>query len=205
MTRDPLEALLRLRRMTVDEARRDVAECLRIESEAVAAVAAIKASIAHETAAATSLAAGDAEVEAFGAWFRRIRPTQLAALAAKDEAETAMVRARGVLGAARAAVRAAEKMLEKHAAAAQAAAEHRAQREIDEAALQSERAKIVSPSHSREGAAGGGRGAIAVPSPRMSLQPRAGRRRPRKAGFYINPPVLYRSSKAKGPELCVSR
>jgi flagellar export protein FliJ len=146
MTRDPLEALLRLRRMTVDEARRDVAECLRIESEAVAAVAAIKASIAHETAAATSLAAGDAEVEAFGAWFRRIRPTQLAVLAAKDEAETAMVRARGVLGAARAAVRAAEKMLEMHAAAARAATEHRAQIEIDEAALQSERTKVFSPS-----------------------------------------------------------
>ena len=49
MTHDPLQALLRLRRMTADEARRDVAECLRIESEAAAAVAAIKASIERET------------------------------------------------------------------------------------------------------------------------------------------------------------
>jgi hypothetical protein len=51
-----------------------------------------------------------------------------------------------VLGAARAAVRAAEKMLEMHAAAARAATEHRAQIEIDEAALQSERTKVFSPS-----------------------------------------------------------
>jgi hypothetical protein len=135
MSRDPLEALLRLRRMTADEARRGLAECLRIESETVAAVAAIKASIARETEAATSLAADDAEVEAFGAWLRRMRPVQRAAIAAKEDAETATVRARTVLGAARAAVRAAEDMLEKRAAAAQAAAEHKAQGEIDEAAL----------------------------------------------------------------------
>ena len=92
MTHDPLEALLRLRRMAADEARRDLAECLRIESEAAAAVAAIKAAIERETEVATSLAAGDAEVEAFGAWLRRIRPMQRAALAAEDAAETATVR-----------------------------------------------------------------------------------------------------------------
>src|SRR3954447_18779578 len=123
MTRDPLEALLRLRRVTADQARRDVAECLRIESEAAAAVAAIKASIERETEVATSLAAGDAEVEAFGAWLRRVRPKQCAALAAEDEAATATLRARTLLGAARAAVRTVEEMLEKRAAAAHAAAE----------------------------------------------------------------------------------
>ena len=64
--------------MAADEARRGLAECLRIESEAAAAVAAIKAAIERETEAATSLAAGDAEVEAFGAWLRRIRPKQRA-------------------------------------------------------------------------------------------------------------------------------
>ena len=40
MTHDPLQALLRLRQVTADEARRDMAACLRIESEAAAAVAA---------------------------------------------------------------------------------------------------------------------------------------------------------------------
>jgi hypothetical protein len=135
MIRDPLQALLRLRRVTADEARRDVAECLRIEGEAAAAVAAIKAAIERETEVATGLAAGDAEVEVFGAWLRRVRPKQRAALAAEDEAATATVRARTLLGAARAAVRAVEEMLQKHAAATHAAAERKVQGEIDEAAL----------------------------------------------------------------------
>ena len=134
MSQDPLEALLRLRRMAVDESRRGLAACLRGESEAAAAVAAIEAAIERETEAATNLAAGDAEVEAFGAWLRRIRPKQEAAEAAEAEAETATARARMLLGAARAAVRAAEEMLAKRAAEAQAAAERKAQGDIDEIA-----------------------------------------------------------------------
>ncbi|HME23574.1 MAG TPA: hypothetical protein VKI44_19990 [Acetobacteraceae bacterium] len=134
MTRDPLEALLRLRRMAADEARRGLAECLRVESEAAVAVAAIEAAIERETEVATNLAAGDAEVEAFGAWFRRIRPKHRSAQAVEAEAEAATASARAVLGAARAAVRATEEMLEKHAVAAQAAAERAAQGEIDEVA-----------------------------------------------------------------------
>ncbi len=99
MTRDPLEALLRLRRIAVDEARRDLAECLRVESEAAAAVAAIEAAIEQETEVATSLAAGDAEVEAFAAWLRRIRPKQRAALEAETQAEAETARARAVCSA----------------------------------------------------------------------------------------------------------
>ncbi|HEY2619395.1 MAG TPA: hypothetical protein VGI78_18790 [Acetobacteraceae bacterium] len=137
MTDDPLEALLRLRRMAADEARRGLAQCLRVESEAAAAVAAIEAAIERETEAATCLAAGDAEVEAFAAWLRRIRPKQQAAHAAEVEAEAATTRARAVLGAARASVRAVEEMLEKRAATAQAEAERRAQNEIDEVAQRS--------------------------------------------------------------------
>lgn len=134
MSHDPLEALLRLRRLAADEARRGLAECLRVESEAAAAVAAIEVKIEQETEVASSLAAGDAEVEAYAAWLHRIRPKQAAAHAAEAEAETATVRARGVLGAARAAVRAAEEMLERHAAALHAEDQRRAQAEIDEIA-----------------------------------------------------------------------
>ncbi len=137
MSHDPLEALLRLRRMAADEARRGLAECLRVESETTAAVAAIEAAIDREMEAASSLAAGDAEVEAFAAWLRRIRPKQQSAQAAADDAETATTQARAVLGAARAGVRAAEEMLEKHAATAKAAAERQAQSEIDEVAQRS--------------------------------------------------------------------
>ena len=81
MTHDPLESLLRLRRLAVDEARRGLADCLRVESLAAHAVAAIESAIDHETDVATDLASGDAVVEAFAAWLRRIRPKQHGVLA----------------------------------------------------------------------------------------------------------------------------
>jgi flagellar export protein FliJ len=137
VSRDPLEALLRLRRIAADEARRGLAECLRTEGEAAAAVATIEAAIDRETEAATSLAAGDAEVEAFAAWLRRILPKQRAALAAAEAAEAATTQARGVLGAARAGVQATEETLEKRAVVLRAEAEQKAQNEIDEAAQRS--------------------------------------------------------------------
>jgi flagellar export protein FliJ len=134
VTHDPLEALLRLRRLAVDQARRGLADCLRIESQAAQSVAAIEAAIEHEMEVATSLAAGDVEVEAFAAWLRRVRPKQQAAHAAETQAEAATAQGRAILAAARAAVKAAEEMLERHAAAKLAEAERQAQREIDEAA-----------------------------------------------------------------------
>jgi flagellar export protein FliJ len=137
MTHDPLDALLKVRRMAADEARRGLAECLRAESEAIAAIVEIEASIGRETEAATSLAADDAEVEAFAAWLRRIRPQQRAAHAAAEEAEAAATQARMLLGAACAAIRAAEEMLAKHAAEARAAAQRKGQAEIDEMAQRS--------------------------------------------------------------------
>jgi flagellar export protein FliJ len=132
MTRDPLEALLRLRRLAADEARSALADCLRNEDTAVQAIAAIEAAIERETAAATSLAVGDAEVEAFAAWLRRIRPKQHAAHVAEDQAEADTARARIMLAVARTAVQAAEDMLEEHAAARRAEAERRAQYDLDE-------------------------------------------------------------------------
>ena len=134
MTRDPLQTLVRLRRAAVDEARRGLAECLCEEGEAASAVSAIESAIARETEAAGNLAAGDVEVEAFGAWLRRIRPERQAALAAAEAATEAVVQARVVLAAARAAMQAAEEVLAEHAAPARAAAGRRDQAEIDEAA-----------------------------------------------------------------------
>jgi flagellar export protein FliJ len=134
MNHDPLESLLRLRRLAVDEARRGLADALRSESEAARTIAAVEAAIEREADVASSLAAGDAEVEAFAAWLRRIRPKQQAAHDAADEAEAATGLARTVLGVARAAVRAAEEMLAKHAAELHAQAERQVQAELDEVA-----------------------------------------------------------------------
>jgi flagellar export protein FliJ len=137
MTRDPLEALLRRRNLAVDQARRGLADCLRAEGQAAQSVAAVEAAIEHEIAVATNLASGDAEVEAFAAWLRRIRPKQQAAHAAEAQAEAATSQARAVVAAARAAVRAAEEMMAQHAAARLTEAGRHAQREIDEVAQRS--------------------------------------------------------------------
>jgi flagellar export protein FliJ len=134
MNRDPLEALVRLRRLAADEARRGLADCLRDEEAAAHAVATIEADIERETEAAANLATSDAEVEAFAAWLRRIRPIQYAAHVAADRAEAETVRARAVLTAARSAVEAAEEMLAKHQAARRAEAERLEQHALDEAA-----------------------------------------------------------------------
>lgn len=132
MTHDPLEALIRLRRLAADQARRDLADCLRNEAAAAQTIASIEAAVERETDAATSLAAGDAEVEAFAAWLRRMRPRQHAAHVAEDQAEAETAQARIVLGAARAAVQAAEDMLDEHKTVLRAAAERHEQHDLDE-------------------------------------------------------------------------
>jgi flagellar export protein FliJ len=134
MKHDPVQSLLRLRQIAADQARRELAECLRAESDAAAAIAAIEAAIAREMEAATNLAGGDAEVEAFAAWLRRMRPQQQAADAARVATEAATSEARAVLGAARAAVRAVEAVVERNAAATRAEAARKAQAELDEVA-----------------------------------------------------------------------
>lgn len=136
MSRDPLHGLVRLRRFAVDEARGALADCLRCEEAADAAVDGIAAAIERETEAATSLSTNDADVEAFAAWLRRIRPEQHAAHAAQDQAEIETARARAVVAAARGALEAAEDMVKRHEAALRAEAERLAQRDIDEVAAQ---------------------------------------------------------------------
>lgn len=134
MKRDPLEALLRLREVAVDQSRRDLADCLLVEGEAEAAVAAIDAAIEHEADVVTDLRSGDAEVEAFAAWLRRMRPRQHEARRATEQATAETAAARAALAMAQTAVRVVEEMLAHHADAVRAAAERAAQRELDEIA-----------------------------------------------------------------------
>lgn len=138
MKSDPLAALLRLRRLTADQTRRELADCLRAESEAKQAIAAIDTEIAHETEVATCLAGGDAEVEAYAAWLRLIRPTQQAARMAEAVAIAGTTETRAVLAMARAAVRAVEELLTQRVGEERMVAERQAQREIDEIAQRTE-------------------------------------------------------------------
>ena len=131
--RDPLDALIRLRRMGVDEARSALADSLRAGEAASAALEALEMAIRQETEAACSLDADDAAVEQFASWLRRTRDRQRDAGATRDAAELATAQARGVLAAARAAVRAIEAMQERQAAIRAAAAARTEQATLDEA------------------------------------------------------------------------
>ena len=130
----PLQPLLRLRLLAQDQARRGLAESLRAESEAEAAIIAIETDIAHEAEVAADLKGDDTNVEAYGAWLRSVRPKQRAAEAAEVAAEAETAEARAVLAMSRAAVRAVEEILARRAADENHINERRAQQELDEAA-----------------------------------------------------------------------
>ncbi|HEY6431690.1 MAG TPA: flagellar FliJ family protein [Acetobacteraceae bacterium] len=139
MSRDPLLAVVRLRRMALDDASREFAECLRREAEAEQAASAVEAAIVREADAATSLTADDAVVEAFGKWLKRARNDLRAAQTAQENAEIETTRVRAVLQAARAAVKAAEQMLAEKQASERATLARREQADLDETGLRSRR------------------------------------------------------------------
>jgi flagellar protein FliJ len=132
MPRDPLDGLLRLRRLSLEEAMRALAAHLAAEAAADEALARIEASIATEEAAASRLDADDLAVEAFGRWLRRTIQEREAATAARDRTEADTGRARAVLGAARAAVAAVEAEIARRAEADRIAGLRREQAVIDE-------------------------------------------------------------------------
>jgi flagellar export protein FliJ len=113
MPGDPLDVLLRVRRLAVDQARQALAECLTLETAASARCEEIAAAIVEETTAATALTSDDQTVEAFADWLRQTLPLQSAANLALTNAEARTKEARTVLAAARAGVRAVEAILEQ--------------------------------------------------------------------------------------------
>ncbi|HSU06208.1 MAG TPA: flagellar FliJ family protein [Acetobacteraceae bacterium] len=132
MNRDPLLTVLRLRRMVLDDASRELADCLRQETEAQQAVTGVETAIARETDVATSLSADDAVVEAFGVWLRRARQDLRAAVAVRQRAEMETTRSRAILAAARAAAKAAEQLMAERKTAEQVAVARREQAVLDE-------------------------------------------------------------------------
>lgn len=134
MKQASLQTLARLRRLTVDAARRDLATCVTEEAVAQEAARAIAMAIARETATACSLDGGDQAVQAFAAWLQQIRPSARVADEAVERAVLRTAEARAVLAAARAAAEAAETIMARKAA--QHAAERSAveQRAVDAAA-----------------------------------------------------------------------
>jgi flagellar export protein FliJ len=129
---DPLQTLLRLRRLTVDQARLGLADSLRREAEASERVREIADEIERETGTACALAGDDRIVDNFAAWLRRARVRQDAAANAMLAAEAHTGEARAVLTAGRAAVETVEALLERREAERLAEAGQQEQKTLDE-------------------------------------------------------------------------
>lgn len=123
--RDPFATLARLRRLAVDEAKRDLADAL---AEAGA----------REKAAQAALRALEVEASAdatlYGAWLPSGLRRAGEAAAEAEAAEIAVDTARALLAQARAAERAVELMAERYETEASKRAARKAQAVLDEAA-----------------------------------------------------------------------
>jgi flagellar FliJ protein len=132
--RDPLATVLRIRRITVDDARRQLGVALRAEEEANMAVLAAEAAIGAEGEAASDLTAGDGAVEAYARWLPVGRAQVTAAQAAADRASSEVALARAALTVARAAAESADSLLTRRRDAAQVEVLRREQIQTDEVA-----------------------------------------------------------------------
>ncbi len=132
--RDALDVVLRIRRVTEDDAKRGLAALLQAEEAARAKADDAEARIAQEGAAAASLAGGDEVVEAYANWLPVGRAFAAAARANCEKIRCDVSVARAALAAARAAAEAAAELLADRAAERAQAAERRSQAAMDEVA-----------------------------------------------------------------------
>ena len=132
--RDALDVVLRIRRITVDDAKRALSALLQAEEEARVEADDAEARIVQEGRAAASLAGGDEVVEAYAAWLPVGRAYAVATRAACDKIRCDVSVARAALAAARAAAEAAQQLLAARAAERAMEADRRGQAAMDEVA-----------------------------------------------------------------------
>jgi flagellar export protein FliJ len=131
MAREPILALLKLRRLAVEEARQGLAGCLAREDAAERALAESEAILHREMLAAQS-SASDGEVEAFAAWLPQGRQAVRRAQEARDSAAAETALARAALTLARSAAEAVDNLVEQRRLAEGAEALKREQAVLDD-------------------------------------------------------------------------
>jgi len=134
VARNPLQVLLRVRGIALDEARRALADRLREETAAAEHCAAIAATVARENLLQGSQPAEGGTLDSHAAWLARTLGAQRDAAAALRACVAASAAARALLNEARAAARALEAALEHVQDASRAAAARVEQAAVDEAA-----------------------------------------------------------------------
>jgi hypothetical protein len=133
MARDPLDALLRLRRLAVREQMRNLAGAIRAEEQAHEAQLACAETITRETAEARSMAERNAAWAGFMLWRARATRALRDAEAQALHAHEATHAARSLLGDARGAMRAVELALDRRTVAAELTAQQVTQHALDDA------------------------------------------------------------------------
>jgi flagellar biosynthesis chaperone FliJ len=134
--RDRFATLARLRRLAVDQAKRDLADALAEAGARDRAAAAALLLLDREAASDPAL---------YGAWLPAGLRRAGEAQAAAEAAAAAVATARALLAEARAAERAVELMAERYAAAAAKRAARRAQAALDEAGQTRRRRAATEP------------------------------------------------------------
>ena len=128
-----LQTMAHMRRMVVEEARRDLIACLQAESAAQDRERATIASLAQERAVVSAPHSDDASVEAYVAWLPAGLRHREAAREAAQRATAASAQARAPRNAGRAAEEAVTRRLTQEAEQARALILKREQDALDEA------------------------------------------------------------------------
>jgi flagellar biosynthesis chaperone FliJ len=127
-----LRVVARLRKLAIDEARRELAARLAAEARAAEADRTAQASLRREHQAALALGAEDAAIGAFATWLPRGLEARNVARDASARAQEAAQEGRAVLATARASAEAVAQMLARLAAERLAEANRREQAVLDE-------------------------------------------------------------------------
>ncbi len=132
MKHDAIVTVARLRRLARDEARQALFRALAAEAVAIGHADDALRQIADETAAASSIMADDAVVDAFAAWLPGARQHAAATRAACERAGAEVGRMRAILTVSRIAAEAVEALLLQRAEEQAKDSARRLQAELDE-------------------------------------------------------------------------
>ncbi|MBV1837944.1 flagellar export protein FliJ [Acetobacter estunensis] len=136
MPRTPLDSLLKIRRLELDEAKKLLSEALARSVTASDAVKNAEQDMVRERNAAIDLAANDQAVEAYSRWLPVGRAALDRARRSERDATAEVESCRMRVNLARSALEVAEKLAEKRAKEQQVLAEKREQAALDDLSAQ---------------------------------------------------------------------
>jgi flagellar biosynthesis chaperone FliJ len=143
MARDPLNVLRQLRRHAVDWRRQALADCMAGEADAASTIAALDQAVRRDAETAATFPDHQHFRDIFLAARQHLTAQRQRAEAALADAKARSELARGHLAAARLDAEAVERLIEERTLAAGAAADRRAQHELDDIAREDRRSHRI--------------------------------------------------------------